>query len=643
MKTKFTWKRGLCILAGAIVLALSPGCGDARQSPFGAVKETEREDQFVFLENLEIKDITNKKASFHIFMPRGSEVNDGFGFYNDHGIYYNATVNQTGDFEDYYETMLKYWTGPDDDYTDIYSSGVLENGDDRYFIFTGKEVYEGKPHEIRRVEYVVNQPSGDYINWSIGMVQDNMDEETNQIIAELEECYGIDLGQLKKGSQLKKDVCDQDEYLVKEGDKELKELGGYKYLGAAELTDYSGEGVCPVIMPRGYYTNVKTDHAYAFLHGVWVTMDVEQFYLGSNVLRELKSSTDHKYESRCEDTKSVRDVKKSKMMSVPGFETALYSVVSYEKKGYGTEEYFPKAETLCYMQYDEEHYLALEIFVSGDKCDDFTNDVIRELETAYGIDLLSYYQKETTEDPNSREGVTLAELRGGSDMKEEALPETILWFNATYAPLTYSNGWDWKLVGGIEPTEENIEIEKSILRRSWDVHDRESAIETVERLKEQGHRAACRECIEELEKWHLLDLEEEEFIERLGKCAMPDKSNRHVIAYHMYHAGLDADYIAAWDLCRVNQLYAGFYVCGYMTYEEAMDASLENSLTLQKMYDSWEEMMKGYLLGYQFWTEDLNAKGNSRTKERKDVYEMILQIEDNPYVLDWDMKLKKSW
>ncbi|MDE6601110.1 MAG: DUF1266 domain-containing protein [Lachnospiraceae bacterium] len=37
-----------------------------------------------------------------------------------------------------------------------------------------------------------------------------------------------------------------------------------------------------------------------------------------------------------------------------------------------------------------------------------------------------------------------------------------------------------------------------------------------------------------------------------------------------------------------------------MDYEEAMDAFPENSLRLQKMYDSWDEMMDAYMMGYQF-------------------------------------------
>lgn len=225
----------------------------------------------------------------------------------------------------------------------------------------------------------------------------------------------------------------------------------------------------------------------------------------------------------------------------------------------------------------------------------------------------------------------------------EPLADTILWFNATYATLTYSNGWNWRLVSGLEQTQSNVELQKSLLASSWEVYDRKTALETVESVKTKGHRSKCRECMEELEELGMLDLKEEDFYEKFTESGIEEHAGRYVIAYYMYQSGMDADAIAAWDLCRVNQLYADYYFCGYMTYEEAMDASLENSLTLQKMYTSWEDMMDSYMLGYQFWQGDLALTDDSPTLERYSYYDMLLKMEDGPYSLDWNMKLEKSW
>ena len=80
-----------------------------------------------------------------------------------------------------------------------------------------------------------------------------------------------------------------------------------------------------------------------------------------------------------------------------------------------------------------------------------------------------------------------------------------------------------------------------------------------------------------------------------------------------------------------------------MTYEEAMDASLENSLILQKMYSSWDDLVTSYLAGYQFWRSDPMLTDDSPTKERYQCYLDLLKMEDGPYTLDWNLELEKSW
>ena len=149
--------------------------------------------------------------------------------------------------------------------------------------------------------------------------------------------------------------------------------------------------------------------------------------------------------------------------------------------------------------------------------------------------------------------------------------------------------------------------------------------------------------MEQLKDWGLLEVDRKDFLDKLSEKEEVENPGRYVIAYLMHQNDVDPEYITAWDLCRVNQLYADYYLCGYMTYEEAMDASLENSLVLQGMYDSWEEMMDAYMLGYQFWQGDLAVSEDSPTLKRYHYYEMLDGMPDGPYTLDWDLKLKKSW
>lgn len=257
-------------------------------------------------------------------------------------------------------------------------------------------------------------------------------------------------------------------------------------------------------------------------------------------------------------------------------------------------------------------------------------------------------EAEAADAANEEKTTTMSDLIGSlggneTDEEEEQLPDTILWFNATYAPLTYSNSGDWKLVGGVEPTGMESSLQQYLLNRDWNIEDKDSALETVESLKRKGHRAKCRECMEELEKRGMLDCGEEEFAQKLMESGIEENLFRYVIAYYLYQDGLDENAMAAWDLCRVNQLYADFYICGYMTYEEAMDASLENSKILQQMYPSWEAMVDSYMLGYQFWQSDPCTTEDSPTLKRYSYYEILHEMDDGPYTLDWNMELEKSW
>ena len=214
--------------------------------------------------------------------------------------------------------------------------------------------------------------------------------------------------------------------------------------------------------------------------------------------------------------------------------------------------------------------------------------------------------------------VTMAQLLNEMDDDSvgkdvETPSDTVLWFNATYAPLTSSNAGDWRLVGGMEPSAYSKSLTKTLISSDWSVDDRESALETLDWLRDEGHRETYRNYQEELEELGMLDLEPDVFIETLLDSEMEGYLFRYVMIYDLYSEGLDEEVIAAWDLCRINQLCGDFYLCGYMTYEEAMDISLENSLVLQDMFSSWDELVDSYMLGYQFWQSDPALDDDSPT------------------------------
>ncbi len=97
-----------------------------------------------------------------------------------------------------------------------------------------------------------------------------------------------------------------------------------------------------------------------------------------------------------------------------------------------------------------------------------------------------------------------------------------------------------------------------------------------------------------------------------------------------------AEAIDAWDYCRALNLMGFFYLAGYYTETEALDGSLEIAKTLQGKFDSWDALVESYLRGYEYWAEE-------SSDERREIYEDLKKRDDNPYSVDYNTELVKSW
>lgn len=414
-----------------------------------------------------------------------------------------------------------------------------------------------------------------------------------------------------------------------EEDKELK------FVEITEIEDYFGDKTAyKIYAPKGY--DIDNGFLYYYDHGLRFSASVYSREFNRLLPDSLKNSSKYTIEEMTGKDSEYTDVEISEVLKNG---EDLYQCITAKRKDlYGTPY---EVGYVYYMDIQEDGAGVLwELDLDEVSADSETNQIVEELAECYDVDL------DTVKVSGEWAAANAERLRKqeAKAKEEESLPETILWFNASYAPLTYSNRCDWELVGGMRPTDSNKEFCQKMLKRDWGIKDRDSAIEKIENLKRNGHREKCRACLEELKKLGILNINNEaEAVRAIRDAGIEENVFRYVLAYEMYQSGLDADYIAAWDLCRVNHLYADFYICGYMTYEEAMDGSLENSVALQQMYSSWDEMVVAYLIGYQFWQSDPMETEDSPTKTRYQCYLDLLEMEDGPYTLDWDMKLEKSW
>ncbi|MDE6873573.1 MAG: DUF1266 domain-containing protein [Lachnospiraceae bacterium] len=229
------------------------------------------------------------------------------------------------------------------------------------------------------------------------------------------------------------------------------------------------------------------------------------------------------------------------------------------------------------------------------------------------------------------------EKKDTAGKEDNELSDTIRWFNASYAILTELNGWDYNVFGGLKPSAQVAELEQQLLEDSWSVTDRASADETLDWILTEGHRFGFVDNMSYLEECGLsevADNQRRDFILENFDVTQ-EETDFYVSSYNMYEE-YGAEAIDAWDYCRALNLMGFFYLAGYYEETEALDSSLEIAKTLQAKFSSWDGLIDSYLRGYEYWAEE-------SSDARREVYEDLKKREDNPYRVDFNTELKKTW
>lgn len=227
-------------------------------------------------------------------------------------------------------------------------------------------------------------------------------------------------------------------------------------------------------------------------------------------------------------------------------------------------------------------------------------------------------------------------------IQSEIDSDTIQWMNATYALITESNGGNRMLVGGMERNTINAVFMRYQLYAGWGIEDPESADETIEWLRDEGHRHDYVDLEEFFEKTGLFSLSKEEF-DLTIKETFGDYAVNCMQTVYDCHMACGEKGILAWDLCRLNQVASWCYVAGYYTLDEALEIQYQNSLLMQESFSSWDDMMESYLYGFRFWNGDSGDSRSSETAKRRNIYDSLKKISDGPYSGDFNRKLKRSW
>ena len=358
-----------------------------------------------YMKKYMVEDTFGDGAAYEVYAPDGSENADGFLGYIDHGINFFASVYSGGGDDLPYMMLNESLKSLKTDWessgcSDIQLGEVVKNGEDRYVVASamGKDFYE-TPYQETRLYYLDVPKTGVGVLWQMEIKENQMDELTEPILAQIGQCYGIDTQNLipdggwEEGDAERK-VKEQDVYEHEVGEQSLTGVDGYQYLGKTMLSFEDGEIKCPAMAPMGATTRVSEDHITASMHGVSVYINGFSIMTDQYVPR-MKKDAEWDYEQKTnEEYGENREVHQSDIMEMAGFENAYYYILDYETPDIITEEYYRETKVTCWIVIGEQYVLGCDITLRDKEFDTATNALLRELETAYGIDLSEYYNEE---------------------------------------------------------------------------------------------------------------------------------------------------------------------------------------------------------------------------------------------------------
>lgn len=150
-----------------------------------------------------VEGMSGNGTSYPVYAPEGSEVSGGSLHYSDHGIIYFVSVIDGGDEAMPYAMMDLTMDGQQEDmeesgnYSNVWVSETLENGEDRYAVVTAMDTdgLEG-PCWIRKFIYLDVQQPGVGALWQMDVAEMHADEMTEPILAQWGRCYGIGMERL---------------------------------------------------------------------------------------------------------------------------------------------------------------------------------------------------------------------------------------------------------------------------------------------------------------------------------------------------------------------------------------------------------------------------------------------------------------
>ncbi len=181
-------------------------------------------------------------------------------------------------------------------------------------------------------------------------------------------------------------------------------------------------------------------------------------------------------------------------------------------------------------------------------------------------------------------------------------------------------------VDSVDCPEEDVESIRSTIESWWNVTDRESTLEIVKWLLEEGHHADADKALEKVRKRGIENISQEERDDEESKmgdvCLIAESMEEN----GWCPGGQMPGSVIAWDLVRVVNLARWSYLCGYLNEDEMWQVMQLAADTALEHFSSWKEYGASFVMGRGVWHGD---PGDSETAYG--IVSLLLEDSESPW------------
>ena len=181
-------------------------------------------------------------------------------------------------------------------------------------------------------------------------------------------------------------------------------------------------------------------------------------------------------------------------------------------------------------------------------------------------------------------------------------------------------------VDSIDCPAEDVESIRRTIESWWNVTDRESTLEIVKWLLEEGHHADADKALEKVRKQGLGNISQEERDDEESKmgdvCLIAESMEEN----GWCPGGQMPVSVIAWDLVRVVNLGRWAYLCGYVNEDEMWQIMQVAADTALGHFSSWEEYGASFVMGRGVWHGDPDD-----SETAYEIVSLLLEDDESPW------------